>query len=188
MDIENIDSKQLSGAYGALVSSKEEVLIIEMDRKEAEQKIKEEIAMKNQYYKKDGTTLDLGKVKLPTFKKAMAIYLDGGPNKLEEELELQEQYIVDMKNDNTVRDRAKSLQNKMIQESESKGAAKDTKEELKAHLDSEVVEALNILADLEIKNKKEAMEADEGKETKKKKDNTEILDLVKKLKQKLGLI
>jgi len=188
MNINEIDNKQLSGAYESLLNSKEEALLIEMDRKEVEKEVKEEIASKKQLYKKDGTTLDLGKVKLSTFKKAMDIHLNGGPNTVEAELELLEDYIVDMKNDSVVLGRAKTLQNKMIQEKESKDLVKDTKEELKTHLDSEIVEALNILADLEIKHKKEKLEADEGKETKKKKDQSEILDLVKKLKEKLGLM
>ena len=188
MNLNEIDSKQLSNAYHALLGAKEESLLISMDRKEAENTLKEEIAMKKQYYKKDGKTLDLGKIKIPTFKKAMVVHLEGGPNKVAEELDLLEEYIIDMKNDQTVKNRAKTLQNKMIQEKETKGAEKDTKEELKTHLDSEIVEALNILADLEIKNKKEALEADEGKETKKKKDNSEILALISELKKKLGLI
>jgi len=188
MNLNEVDTKQLSSAYQGLLGAKEETLIISMDRREAENTLKEEIAMKKQYYKKDGTTLDLGKVKIPTFKKAMVVHLEGGPNKVAEELELLEEYILDMKNDQTLSARAKTLQNKMIQEKETKGAEKDTKEELKTYLDSEIVEALNVLADLEIKKKKEALEEDSGKDTKKKKDQSEILSLISELKKKLGII
>jgi len=190
MKLDEVSDKQLSDSYNTLVAAKEEALLAELDRKEYEKTLKEELAMKKQLYKKDGTTLDLAKVKVPTFKKAMEVHLNGGPNKVEEELELLEEYILDMKNDSTVMARAKSFQNKMIQESESKGAAKDSKEEMKTYLDSEIVEAMDIVASFEIQAKKERLEAENGQETKKKKSKNqeEILSLVQQLKQKLGLV
>lgn len=185
VNIDKLDEKALVQAYEVILSAEEEALVASLDVKEAEKKLQDDICQKKQYYKKDGTTLDTGKVKLGTFKKAMEVHLGGGQNKLEAELILQEEYIAEMKNDRGIMDKAKALQNKMRNAKEAKGSAKDTTEELKTQFDSEIVDALALLVQMEIKNKKEAFEADDGKSSKPKKDKSGLADIAKLLKKKM---
>jgi len=185
--VDMIEGAKLSEGYQTLLTAKEEVLIISSDKKEAEDKIKDEICLLKQYYKKDDKTLDTAKVKIAVFKGSMDMLLNGGPDKLEEKIELQEEYIQLMKSDSNVMARAKTLDRKTSQEKESKGLEKDAKEGLKTFIDSDVVEALDILANLEISHKKDLLDAENGKSKKTKKDNSELLELVKALKAKLGL-
>lgn len=181
--IENVSKEQLKKAYDALKGSKEATMIADMDRKSSEQRLKEEFASAKQYFKKDGTTLDLAKVKMGTLKKAIEVK-ETGDNKLEQELELQEEYLTDMKNGTIPKGIVDSYVGKLRLVKEQKDNEKDVKENLKTTIDSDIVEALAILAGGEIEQEKERLEGDDAKP---KKDKSELLALVKAIKAKMGV-
>src|SRR5574344_2066490 len=94
MDIPNTELRKV---YEALKSAEESSVIAKMDGKEAENKLKEEFASAKGFYKKDGTTLDLSKVKIAIVKSAIEVK-ETGINALEEKLSLQDEYLTDIKN------------------------------------------------------------------------------------------
>lgn len=185
-NLEQVSKTDLSKAYEALKSAKEATMIVKMDKKTAEGKLKEEVASAKGFYKKDGTTLDLAKVKMGTLKKAIEVK-ETGVNKLEEELAIQEEYLADIKNGNITKGFVDSYISKIRLEKETKETEKDVKENLKTTIDSDIVEAIAILVDGDIAQEQERLEDDEGKSKKTKKDNSEIVKLAKEIKKKLGI-
>jgi hypothetical protein len=186
IDLTNVTKEALKQGYKSLLDAKEAVLIVEMDKKEAEFKLKEEAAEAKGFLKKDGVTLDLAKIKIALLKNAIEIN-EGLPNKLQENLDIQEEYIADLKNNIIKKPFVDSYVAKLNLAKEVKNDEKDVKEEMKTVLDSDIVETLNILANKEIEIQKQKMMEDDGKEVKTKKDDSELLENIRLIKKELGL-
>ncbi len=176
MDIPNTELRKV---YEALKSAEESNVIAKMDGKEAENKLKEEFASAKGFYKKDGTTLDLSKVKIAIVKSAIEVK-ETGINALEEKLSLQDEYLTDIKNGTITKGFVDAYVAKQRLIKETSETAKDVKENMKTTMDSDVVEAIHLI----VKNDVAEANADDSKP---KKDNSEVMSLVQEIKKKLGL-
>lgn len=184
--IEGISKADLQKAYDVIKDAKESVLIVTEDKKKAENKLKEEVASAKGFYKKDGTTLDLAKVKMKLVKSAIEVK-ETGVNKLEEEVALQEEYIADLTNGNITKGFVDSYVSKIRLEKETKETEKDVKENLKTTIDSDIVEAISLIVKGDLEQELDNMNAEDGKKTKSKKDDSELMEMIKEIKKTLGL-
>lgn len=184
--IDGISKAELERVYNAIKDAKESVLIVSEDKKKAENKLKEEFASAKGFYKKDGTTLDLAKVKMKLVKSGIEVK-ETGVNKLEEELALQEEYIADLTNGNITKGFVDSYISKLRLEKETKETEKDVKENLKTTVDSDIVEAISMIVKGDLDKEKENMDAEDGKKTKSKKDDSELMEMIREIKKTLGL-
>lgn len=183
-ELDKIDN--LKEKYDVLVSSHTAAYYAKETVKDAETKIKEGIAMHKQLYKKDGSTPDVAQVKMASLNGAMSVFY-GGEDKLEVAADLKNEYLEDIKKGDINQKEIEGLEMKRASVKETTADAKDAKEEMKTHIDSDIVDAIDLLAKEEVKILKENEEADEGKETKKKKDQSETYDILKEIKKKLGI-
>ena len=185
---EELDRIQnLKGHYDALVASHTEAYYAKETVKDAELKLKEGIAMNKQMYKKDGTTLDTSGVKMASLNGAMSVFY-GGEDKLEVAADLKNEYLEDIKKGDINQKEIEGLEMKRASVKESTGAAKDAREELKTHIDSDIVDAIDMLAVEEVKLLKENEDAEKGIDKKEKKDKSEAYDILKEIKAKLGIL
>ena len=184
-ELEKIED--LQGYYDELVSSHTQTYYAKEDAKEAELKIREGIAMDKQLYKKDGETLDLGQVKATSLNGAISVFY-GGEDKLEVAADLKNEYLEDIKKGNINQKQIEGLELKRATVKEASGMAKDAREELKTHIDPDIVDAMDMLAIEEVKLIKENDDAEKGIEPKKKKDTSETYDILKEIKAKLGIV
>lgn len=180
--LEQVSKEQLNKALTALKGALESTMIATMDKKSSEKRLKEEFASAKQYFKKDGVTLDLSKIKMGTLNKAIEVK-ETGINKLEEELSLQEEYLTDMKNGTITKGFVDTYVNKIKLVKEQKENTKDIKENLKTTIDADIVEALFLVASEDVAVEKERLEGDEAKP---KKNKGELVNLIKAIKAKLG--
>lgn len=181
--------KNLKEVYDSLVASHTEVYYAQENVKDSENSLKEKIAMEKQFYKKDGTTLDLAKVKMPSLNGAITVFL-GGEDKLEAAADLKNEYLADIKKGVINQKEVESLEMKRNLVKETSSGAKDAREELKTHIDPLIVDAIDMLAKEEVKILKENDDADKGvdKKPKKEKDTSATYEILKEIKTKLGII
>lgn len=173
----SVSKEDLTKIYGPIYSAVETQMLAASNRKNAELKLKEEFAEANKFFKKDGKTLDLGKVKLPILKGAIEVK-ETGVNKLEEKIELQDSYLNSINSGMLSKGYIDSYVNKLTAEQEMKEQEKDVKENLKTTFDSELVDAVHAIVKQELK--------DPDDKEKGKKDNAEFEALVKEIKRVLG--
>jgi len=183
-ELEKIDN--LKEKYDVLVSAHTAVYYAKEDVKEAEEKLRTDIAMSKQLYKKDGTTPDIAQVKMASLNGAMTVFY-GGEDKLEAAADLKNEYLEDIKKGNINQQVIESLEMKRASVKEVSSQAKDDKEEMKTIIDSDIVDAIDLLAKEEVKILKENEDAEKGIEPKKKKDQSETYDILKEIKKKLGI-
>ena len=183
--LDGIADEQLSESHKRLKLALMAELTASMDLKEMEQKLKDEIVQENQYYKKDNTTPDYAKVKMPLLKQAIEIVENEGKNKLADQLDLLDIYISDIKSKRISPAAINGYLRKLKMIAEAKENIKDIKENMKSELNSDVVEALMMLAKIDVGIEKERMEAEGGASSKPKKDKSEIVELIQKIKAKL---
>lgn len=184
--LEGISTADLRKVYNALKDAKESTFIVSEDKKKAENKLKEEFASAKGFYKKDGTTLDLAKVKMKIVKSAIEVK-ETGVNKLEEELALQEEYLSNIQNGVITKGFVDAYISKLRLEKETKEAEKDVKENLKTTVDSDIVEAIALIVKGDLDKEKENLDAEDGKKGKSKKDDSELMEMIKAIKKTLGL-
>lgn len=182
--LENVSDEQLKESFEILKRTLSGQLLASMDLKESEQKLKDDIVQENQFYKKDNVTPDYGKIKMPLLKSAIDINM-GGEDKLAKNLDMQDQYLSDIKNKKISPAAVDGFARKTAMLAEAKTMVKDTKENMKTVLDAEIVEALFMLAENDIENEKDRLDAEGGESKKQKKDDSGLLALAKAIKAKL---
>lgn len=182
--LDNVTTEQLEESLEQLKRVLSGELLAKMDLKESEQKLKDDIVQNNQFYKKDNVTPDYAKVKMALLKMAIGI-IYGEKNKLEENLTILEGYISDIKSKRISPAAVDGFARKTAMVAEAKDTVKDTKENMKTVLDSEIVEALFLLAKSDIDVEKERLDAEDGSGPKQKKDTSGVMTLAKQIKAKL---
>lgn len=183
--LEGIDTKQLSESHKRLKLALMAELTASMDLKEMEQKLKDEIIQENQFYKKDNVTPDYAKVKMTLLKQAIEIVENEGKNKLADQLDLLDVYISDIKSKRISPAAIDGYLRKSKMIAEAKEYIKDIKENMKSELNGDVVDALMVLAKIDVGIEKERREAESGSSAKPKKDRSEIAELIQQIKEKL---
>jgi hypothetical protein len=176
-ELELIGNDDLENIYNVLKKEKKACKLSSEERASFEKRVKEELALEGQFYKKDNKTLDLSKIKLPIFKKAMGICFEDKPNQLEADLSTQEEYIKKIKGDSGIKDLAKSLQVKLSTEKDFKKSVKDSLDSLKESYPKEIVEAVSLLIDKELK--------DSDTDKKPQKDTLKIFKLMSMIKKRI---
>jgi len=173
-----IDKERAREIFQAIKNSYMEALMAKDALKEKQQRLREEIAMKNGFYKKDGTTPDVSKVKAGPLKAAIDVF-NGEHDKLAEQHEQKEAYLAEIRSGEIPKSSIDSLVATEISAKEAASAPKDAIAELKSIEDPDVITAIAQLA-------KEAAEQehseDNGKTPKKEKDFT-LIQQVKELIQ-----
>jgi hypothetical protein len=129
----------LRKAYETLKKVHETKFIAGDNLKKSENTLKEEMAKHKNFYKKDGTTLDLAKVKMKLVKSAIEVNATGA-DKIQQELDLQKEYQVDLKN--ISKGMVESFIGKKTAFDEVSNEIKDVKENLKTTMDTDIVEAI----------------------------------------------
>lgn len=184
--MEDVAPEQLQEAYQRIKSGMMAELTAQMDLKEAEQKLKDDIVQDNQFYKKDNVTPDYSKVKMPLLKKAIAVVELEAKNTLDEQMNVYDGYLADLRSDRISKAAVNGYVQKTKMVSEAKEGFKDTKENLKSEINGDIVEALVLLAKNEVEGEKERIEAESGKAPKTKKDKSQISELLDQIRSMLG--
>lgn len=184
--MEDVAPEQLREAYGRIKSGMMAELSASMELKEAEQKLKDDIVQENQFYKKDNVTPDYGKVKMPLLKKAITVVELEGKDKLDEQMNVYEGYLSDLRSKRIAPAAVDGYVRKTRMVAEAKENFKDTKENLKSEINGDVIEALTLLAKMEVEGEKERLEAENGKAPKAKKDKSQLQGLLDEIRSLLG--
>jgi hypothetical protein len=174
---EGLTGADLRKAYETLKKVHETKFIAGDNLKKSENTLKEEMAKHKNYYKKDGTTLDLAKVKMKLVKSAIEVNATG-VDKIQQELDLQKEYQVDLKN--ISKGMVESFIGKKTAFDEVSNEIKDVKENLKTTMDTDIVEAIEIVV-------LSAVLAETEDESKPKKDKSEVEKLALEIKRKLNV-
>ena len=174
---EGLTGADLRKAYETLKKVHETKFIAGDNLKKSENTLKEEMAKHKNYYKKDGTTLDLAKVKMKLVKSAIEANATG-VDKIQQELDLQKEYQVDLKN--ISKGMVESFIGKKTAFDEVSNEIKDVKENLKTTMDKDIVEAIEIVV-------LSAVLAETEDEAKPKKDKSEVEKLALEIKRKLNV-
>jgi len=150
------------------VSSEDEAKKTE---KEAELKLRETIALAKSAYKtvKGKQVLDVGSVKMTALNVAITVN-GGGVDKLEEANDLKNDYLAMIESGEIPKGQVESLDMLRNSLKEQKAQVKDTKEGMKTKVDSEIAEALFVIAKEELILIK-AAEAEDGESVKRQKKN-----------------
>ena len=167
--VKNIGIEKLEEVFTRFYNIREEALRTENNRKKKEKDLQEEIAMSKQYYKKDNTP-DISKVKMAVFKEAMKVFLFSEPNKLQEKLELMEEYIADLKNDDSLKSKAEELSMLIAEEKAVKEGIKEVKDEYRDIYDKEILDALDDIAKEKIEELKREEKGEKVNDNKGKKE------------------
>jgi len=174
----------LAGNYKEILNALTAVDEKDADVKLSENELKENAAGAMSLYKKDGTTLDTGKITMKTLVGAIEVH-SGIENKLEIEYEKQEEYISLIKQGDIEKGPIDKYVRNLNEKKELVSEAKDVINSLKERIDVDIVACLHEIAKEEAKLIKESkME----KPPKPKKDDKGIdaFEIIKVLKEKLG--
>jgi hypothetical protein len=139
----------------------------------------EEIASSLQLMKKDGITLDLGKVKKPSLNGAIEL-LNGGPNKLKEALELQEEYLKLLKTDTSIIHKLKVLSGAKSAEKDQKSEEKDVFAQTLTMVDKDTGKAIKEAVNIEVKT---IEKQNKGKDVKTGSDLSLVNNIIKIVKE-----
>lgn len=173
--LEQISKEDLLSIQEGIENAKETLALSKENFVQAETLIREEIAKISNSYKKDGTTLDLSIAPKALIKSALEVVVTDR-NKLQEKLDLQNTFVEMMKNGNITKEIVDSYHGKLVAQKESADGVKDTVAELKSLYDSDIIEAVALIVDKQIKEQEE----DNQDETKKpSKDKDKVLETVK---------
>jgi hypothetical protein len=184
--MEGVAADQIQEAYKRIKSGMMAELTAQMDLKEAEQKLKDDIVQENQFYKKDNVTPDYAKVKMALLKKAIAVVELEAKNTLDEQMNIYDGYLSDLRSDRISKAAVNGYVRKTKMVSEAKEGFKDTKENLKSEINGDIVEALVLLAKNEVEGEKERLEAEGGKPPREKKDKSQLSQLLDEIRSMLG--
>jgi hypothetical protein len=185
------NSQGIKDLFNSLVALKKEEIDLQYDAKTLEYDIRYEYAQDLGYFKKDGTTVDIGKIKAPLLKTAIKIQKELEDNKLEEKCDEQNSYITDINNSRLNSDKIDSLLSKEDSIKDLKSDYRESKNEVVGMLDADEVKAVEELVKLVTKEykseKDDEWKESMGMEVKPSKDDSTVQDLILEISKVLNI-
>ncbi|HIP33378.1 MAG TPA: hypothetical protein EYG89_01295 [Bacteroidia bacterium] len=186
------DIKKRVESYPELSENYREILnyVLAIDEatdefKSNETALKENVAAAQSLYKKDGTTLDLSKVKMPILIGAIEVS-KGLDDKLAEKYDIQEEYVSMIKQNDIESGPIKSYLDSISFKKERVTELKDAENHLKTKIDSDIVACLVEIAKEEAKLIKESNMENPPKEKVDAK-GLDSVQILKVLREKFGI-